>query len=674
MANYVSVLSDGEKWEANRHIRKLNNKRREIERKSNNWMDGAEDVLNQYKGLPSQFQSADIFDNYNQVQKARVGAMDRLANPAGVPEPQLMQDHKLMEQVNREARIKAANYWSQTAEDIALGKKLSHIPKSSYPTTPQAPTLSNVSFDFSGQPAPQAPQAPQAPIRTPEDFQSRAGMFAKEPLTRAQQLTVDVPNMIEATLRQSGVNIKAPFVTVDDYLNNPNQPSIAESWSNSGAKAERPEYKITSAEAGPKADNIAIDPISKEVTVNPEQFLTWEEAQAKAEKEKYAGMDYGQMQMAQAMERTQLEDNAQAASTASPTASTASPTAPTQPNSFATSQGAATTVSGTPISEFLSGKALPEQGLMQAENPMYGDNSLSRGLGGDAATQAFQDASAAREARIEQNFGISRGPDSRDGEDASGAPTALFKEQAEAEGLTGRAKSEYVQEKTRMWGEQKEDRATAKSSAVAEAARKKIELGLKISEEEREIVKADNEKREKKNITAAAIQGAIENLRLMEGVSEEIKALTFKSLTEGNFARAASLISPTSTSAQIDRLTETLSGDAFVDSILELKRMGGTVGQVSNEEGKKLTAAKQKLMTTGMSDPERRKAVDLYLKTKQTSVQNLYNAYVRDFGLEAAKEAFGGSSFTGKSATQPKYANDVDHAGPVDSYLMEKSK
>jgi hypothetical protein len=64
-----------------------------------------------------------------------------------------------------------------------------------------------------------------------------------------------------------------------------------------------------------------------------------------------------------------------------------------------------TTVGGTPLSEFLSGKALPEQGLMRAENPMYGDNSLSRGLGGDAATQAFQDASAAREARIEQNFG-----------------------------------------------------------------------------------------------------------------------------------------------------------------------------------------------------------------------------------------------------------------------------
>lgn len=73
-----------------------------------------------------------------------------------------------------------------------------------------------------------------------------------------------------------------------------------------------------------------------------------------------------------------------------------------------------TTVSGIPLSDFLSGKALPEQGLMRAENPMYGDNSLSRGLGGDAATKAFQDASEAREARIEQNFSNGRAVSDRE--------------------------------------------------------------------------------------------------------------------------------------------------------------------------------------------------------------------------------------------------------------------
>ena len=148
----------------------------------------------------------------------------------------------------------------------------------------------NVSFDFSGQPTLEsldqdaamfakagyelrpdgsygrntkiAPQAPQGPLRTPEDVQSRAGMFAKEPLSRAQQFTVDAPNMIEATLRQIGGNIMAPVATVADYLNNPNQPSLAESWSKSGAVIGIPEYQTTSAEAGPKSYNIVTDPVS----------------------------------------------------------------------------------------------------------------------------------------------------------------------------------------------------------------------------------------------------------------------------------------------------------------------------------------------------------------------------------------------------------------------------
>jgi hypothetical protein len=60
-----------------------------------------------------------------------------------------------------------------------------------------------------------------------------------------------------------------------------------------------------------------------------------------------------------------------------------------------------TTVGGTPLNEFLSGAAIPDQGFVRAENAMYGDMSQSRGLGGDAAMKAFQDASEARKARLE---------------------------------------------------------------------------------------------------------------------------------------------------------------------------------------------------------------------------------------------------------------------------------
>ena len=178
---------------------------------------------------------------------------------------------------------------------------------------------------------------------------------------------------------------------------------------------------------------------------------------------------------------------------------------------------------------------------------------------------------------------------------------------------------------------------------------------------------------ERQNMATAAIQGAVSNLSLIEGVSEDIKAATMKNLTEGNFARAAAILSPTSTAAQIERMTETLAGDAFVDSILELKRMGGTVGQVSNAEGGKLTAAKQKLMTPGMGKEERRAAVENYLQVKRNSVQELHNAFVREFGPKAAAEAFGGST-GGGAGNQPRYPDDVDDGTPLESLLLPKSK
>tara|TARA_R110001606_G_scaffold391056_1_gene558482 strand:- start:197 stop:1537 length:1341 start_codon:yes stop_codon:yes gene_type:complete len=57
------------------------------------------------------------------------------------------------------------------------------------------------------------------------------------------------------------------------------------------------------------------------------------------------------------------------------------------------------TQSGIPLSEFLSGAAIPSSGL-RAESPMYADDSMSRGLTGDAGRAAYDAASAEREGRL----------------------------------------------------------------------------------------------------------------------------------------------------------------------------------------------------------------------------------------------------------------------------------
>ena len=56
------------------------------------------------------------------------------------------------------------------------------------------------------------------------------------------------------------------------------------------------------------------------------------------------------------------------------------------------------TQSGIPLSEFLSGAAIPSAGL-RAESPMYADDSMSRGFTGDAGRAAYEYASAEREGR-----------------------------------------------------------------------------------------------------------------------------------------------------------------------------------------------------------------------------------------------------------------------------------
>ena len=73
--------------------------------------------------------------------------------------------------------------------------------------------------------------------------------------------------------------------------------------------------------------------------------------------------------------------------------------APVQAGSAAPVTSGLVTQSGIPLSEFLSGAAIPSAGL-RAESPMYADNSMSRGLTGNAGRAAYEAASAEREGRL----------------------------------------------------------------------------------------------------------------------------------------------------------------------------------------------------------------------------------------------------------------------------------
>mgnify|MGYP003642922704 CR=1 FL=1 len=146
--------------------------------------------------------------------------------------------------------------------------------------------------------------------------------------------------------------------------------------------------------------------------------------------------------------------------------------------------GGLTTVGGASLSEFLSGQAMPERGFTEAERPLSG-----RGV--TLTPDQMNALNAEREAQLDArpDFGTAYSDQElrdiaeagRMGQPLSTAPTDVFKSQAEAEGYTGRAKTAYVKEKTRLWNQ-------TKTQSEAEVIRKKIELNLEISKAEREFL------------------------------------------------------------------------------------------------------------------------------------------------------------------------------------------
>ena len=290
------------------------------------------------------------------------------------------------------------------------------------PQALQAPQDANVSLDFSGQPTLQAPQAqaPQGPFRTPEQVEARqaARDASQQPVPGLlKQLFVETPLQMGRSANQFASKVGQGF---NQFAGDIMRASTPEAELGYKAKPMSEVLNVTIPERSPiyqaPANNVASPAETNESLVTTAQAVVPQASSIfqPQQTQPMPSQAIGQspMQANQFSQEAAAQINPILAPQIDQTFDQAQVNIPPSlQNPFATQspqppQGnGLTTVGGTPLSEFLSGKALPEQGLMRAENPMYGDNSLSRGLSGDVATQAFQDASAAREARIEQNFG-----------------------------------------------------------------------------------------------------------------------------------------------------------------------------------------------------------------------------------------------------------------------------
>jgi hypothetical protein len=751
MANYVSKLSQEEKDQARRYAR-----RSSFEGQMENLIYSGYDKYYENQGVLGDARRVDEkIPNWREIQTERIKANNRLQIahmvPEGIPEPQLMQDHKLMEQANREAKIKIGNYWSQIAENFALGKNPSYEPISNFPTTPQAPTLSNVNMDVSGQPTQQAPQAPSIfqpqqtqpmPSETIGQYPMQANQFSQEaaaqvnpmlapqnanasfdfsgqPTPQAPQAQVPATSDAEELERYRrkqnkysswGKDPEKLKLLVDD-LNiqlDGVDPKYKKSWidtfdGDDGLKYDPKKdrfhipkshryyeepvpgllsqvFKETplqmdssanqfarkvgqgfdqfvgdimrastpAAELGYKAkpisevlnvtipeqspiyqapdNNVVTDPFSGEVMVNPEQFLTAEEAQAKAEKEKYAGMDYGQMQMAKAMKRTQLEDNAQAASTASPAA-------PTQPSPFATSQGAATTVGGQDLGSWLrSGQA-----------PVEGQQAPS--MTPQAPVSKFEQESANREARIEQNFGNGQAVSDRErrgtgemsmeaavrmaGGDRDKARQMIELQRQGRDPVTGKLSDSSALTESERLARERFDYEKAQDAAKYENASAETRL------------KRDDEM----NTEIGALGTILSQTENVAGVTKEAQGKV--GINTAGFFYPLKWIGGTEAASLAGNL-ETIKSDAFVANITEMRKnspTGGSVGNVSNKDLETL----QSLQTSFRQDlppQDLRKNLSEYRRIRNKVANDAKNGFIRKYGLVNFNKYFGDDAIT----------------------------
>ena len=253
-----------------------------------------------------------------------------------------------------------------------------------------------------------------------------------------------------------------------------------------------------------------------------------------------------------------------------------------------------------------------------------------------------------------------------------GAPTALFKKEAEAAGLSGRAKSEFVSERSRSWTEAREDREVAKSSGRAAAGRAATELGIKVSAENRELTEAEKKNGIELSTAAGALNSLKADLNLVREKGEEISTLSQKSLTEGILGKAISKISPTSSAAQLERASGVLTGDAFIKGMQVIKEFGGGLGSVTEVEGLKVERAQGAIFESGMSGAERRSAVNNYIEVRENAYNRIHSQFVKQYGSEEAAKYLGDSSGNVVQAKQTgsRYPDDQDHGAAVETYYQ----
>ena len=297
-----------------------------------------------------------------------------------------------------------------------------------------------------------------------------------------------------------------------------------------------------------------------------------------------------------------------------------------------------TTVGGASLSEFLSGRAMPEQGFTQEESPLGG-----RGV--TLTQDQMNQLSAERESRIGADQAIS----DRDRRAARGDGISMADQvdmaKANARGATPREVARGNQVANALGLDLKTGQplqATGGLTFDQQLAQNKFEFDVNKFNFEQAKEASDEATANAQSATAAkfAVRDQLrQGANVMDKAQRAGKNIGF--FTTGATGALFGLVAGTRAYDQ-KATVETLEADAAFSALQRMRdasKTGGALGNVSERELDLLKATAGSLRV-GQSEEQFRENLGQYVERYNEAMLNVYDAFVADYGEKDANEAF----------------------------------
>ena len=337
----------------------------------------------------------------------------------------------------------------------------------------------------------------------------------------------------------------------------------------------------------------------------------------------------------------------------------------TQAQASTAPAGGLTTVGGASLSEFLSGQAMPEQGFTQAARPLGG-----RGV--TLTPDQMNELSAQREARLDARPDFGEAVSDRDRRAARGDDISMADQTSMAKANSRDATPTEVARGNQVANALGVDLETgqplqATGGLTFDQVMKMEDFNFKQGQE---TYKREQDALVAQGKATEAFEQDSSLLRQVSGDAGRIGRLTNEAIglaTEpGTTALSGSLLKHVagSDANQLKSILAVISSKVALDRLMEVKKTGATLGQVSEKE---LAMLQNSFDALDQSlPPERlREALTNYANQLKKVEDQTQRAFIDKHGQDKFNKIMGGGSM---GQGEPRYSNDQNVGVSADTY------